>query len=829
MNKFVESKVFRWLLLIICFVLKLNSLHAQSLNWLDEYNITWNSQSKNSSESMPCGGGDIGLNVWVENGDILFYIARSGSIDENDQLRKNGRVRIKMNPSPFSSKGKDLQFEQKLDLKTGAIFIKGKSANNSASIKIWTEIKQPVIHVELNSNKKSTISTTFESWRNEKQLIPISDTGNGGGRDYNRWGCYGYVSYKGEVFSYPDVIDFEKKNSVLFYHQNSDDLIFDKEVKLQRLDTVAKQLRHTTRHRIFGGVLFGENLTKAAITKGIYTGTPYKGWQLKSIQAKKEHHFKLVLHTQKTEDIDDWKNKLNTKTEAKNSSKELWSINTAWWNEFWNRSHVIINKGKGPKDKGWEIGRNYQLMRYMLGCNAYGEFPTHFNGGLFTFDHFYVDYKKNMDPSFYNADYRKWMAWTGMNQRLVHWPFLKSGDFEEMKPQFDFYRLNHINAKLRNKVSFGIDGCSFAEQVGSGGLPNGYHYGWEPPFGKRNLKAEVGMQGLHRNYFHTQLEFAFMMHEWYRFTGEDISAYIPFMKDAVIFHFEYHKMLQQRRNGKDWTDDGKLALKGMQSSETYKMGDNPSLEVAGLHKNLEALLQLPKKWLSEEEKKKFKEWKERVPDLEYRIRNGHKTISPLKETNKIWTFGNREIPQLYPVFPYGMYAVGMPNLDVGINTWKYGLDKATAKYIIKMYGKDEVYPQKEEWWGWGQQAIFLARLGITDKAKEYVTKKLENAQGDPWGEVKPSRFPAFWGPGFGCLPSMEWGTSGMIAIQEMLLQTISNNGQDLRVLPAWPIDWDVDFKLHAPKHTTVECVFKNGEINKILALPVLRQKDIIYK
>jgi hypothetical protein len=43
----------------------------------DQYNIVWNTQSQNSSESMPCGGGDIGLNVWVENGDVLFYIAKS--------------------------------------------------------------------------------------------------------------------------------------------------------------------------------------------------------------------------------------------------------------------------------------------------------------------------------------------------------------------------------------------------------------------------------------------------------------------------------------------------------------------------------------------------------------------------------------------------------------------------------------------------------------------------------------------------------------------------------------------------------------------------------
>jgi len=77
------------------------------------------------------------------------------------------------------------------------------------------------------------------------------------------------------------------------------------------------------------------------------------------------------------------------------------------------------------------------------------------------------------------------------------------------------------------------------------------------------------------------------------------------------------------------------------------------------------------------------------------------------------------------------------------------------------------------------------------------------------------------------MPDLEWGTSGMIAIQEMLLQTISNNGNDLRVLPAWPNDWDVDFKLNAPQKTTVECVFENGKINKTTILPSSRTKDMI--
>ena len=49
-------------------------------------NFVWNTQSKNSSESMPCGGGDIGMNVWVEKGDILFYVSKSGCFDENNTL-----------------------------------------------------------------------------------------------------------------------------------------------------------------------------------------------------------------------------------------------------------------------------------------------------------------------------------------------------------------------------------------------------------------------------------------------------------------------------------------------------------------------------------------------------------------------------------------------------------------------------------------------------------------------------------------------------------------------------------------------------------------------
>ena len=47
--------------------------------WSQHANVIWNTPSRNSSESMPCGGGDIGMNIWVEDGDVMFYVSRSGT------------------------------------------------------------------------------------------------------------------------------------------------------------------------------------------------------------------------------------------------------------------------------------------------------------------------------------------------------------------------------------------------------------------------------------------------------------------------------------------------------------------------------------------------------------------------------------------------------------------------------------------------------------------------------------------------------------------------------------------------------------------------------
>jgi hypothetical protein len=92
-----------------------------------EPDYSWTTPSHNSSESMPCGGGDIGLNVWVENGDLLFYVSRSGAFDENNTMLKQGRFRIRLTPNPFLS---TTDFRQTLESEQGELLAQLDEMNN---------------------------------------------------------------------------------------------------------------------------------------------------------------------------------------------------------------------------------------------------------------------------------------------------------------------------------------------------------------------------------------------------------------------------------------------------------------------------------------------------------------------------------------------------------------------------------------------------------------------------------------------------------------------------------------------------------------------------
>ncbi|GGH86421.1 hypothetical protein JOD43_003493 [Pullulanibacillus pueri] len=758
---------------------------------LNNYNIIWHSQSQNSSESMPVGGHDIGLNVWVEQGDIYFYIDRSGSFDENNQMLKLGRVKLRLSPNPFRN---GTEFTQELKLLDGYMEIKGKTANGlEACVLLWVDVFHPVIHLEIKCKQPIQTEISYENWRMQERKIPHD----------RRMACLSTVGYPGEVTTKPDYVNFHE-DDILFYHRNrNDELFFDKVVDQQGLTDYKDKLWNPQKNNTFGGIVRGEGMKASSIEGGSYIRTPHMTWKLVSVQPQTNHHIAIYLHTEQTETFEQWQNRLYetvSKTESKvDESKEY---SKQWWNNFWKRSYISIDPDRKIEDKQpWQVGRNYNLFRYMLGCNAFGTYPTKFNGGLFTSDPSFV----MKDEAWENEtpDFRKWGggSFTAQNQRLVYWPLLKSGDYELMKPQFDFYSRALTNAEIRTNVYWGHGGCSFTEQLENFGLPIGWGWGWLDSPDKVHCRRPFNdsteqMAPWIKYHYVNQLEFSFMIMKYHFYSGADIQEYIPFIESSLTFFDEHYQYMYALETTKKLDENGKLVLFPSTACETYKLAMNPSDLVAALDANVQAILGLPEKYITDERKAYYRELRGRIPELQFREIKGKKTIAPAESWKGII---NVEIPQLYPVFPYEQYGIGKRDMQVAIDTWHYGTD----------------IPEQKNHISWHQDGIFCARLGLTDEAAAIAIKKLSNGN---------CRFPAFWGPGHDWLPDHNWGGTGMIGLQDMLMQQV---GEKIYILPAWPKDWDVDFKLHASGRTVIEGCVRDGCLEDLVVTPNSRSVDVV--
>ncbi|WP_302827688.1 DUF5703 domain-containing protein [Bacteroides finegoldii] len=760
--------------------------------WSRHANVIWNTPSRNSSESMPCGGGDIGMNIWVEEGDILFYLSRSGTFDENNCQLKQGRFRIRLFPSPFKD-AKD--FRQELKLKDGYVEVSA----GGTQIQLWADVYHPVVHVEITNAQPLRTEVSYENWRYKERMIR-----KGEGQQCS----YKWAPPKGAVTT-ADFVSLsskrklpgmtKKENLLLFYHRNPEQTVFDIVVAQQGMENVKSQMMNPLKHLTFGGYLFGDNLEYTGTTDNIYAGTDYRAWNFRSSKVSRKEQFCIVLHTEQTATVEQWEQDLQINLQriapqGKISSKIVSQDKKQtrlWWNAFWQRSFIEpIGDTENKNDSDIkEITRNYTLFRYMLGCNAYGSVPTKFNGGLFTFDPCHIDEKQAFTP-----DYRKWGGgtMTAQNQRLVYWPMLKSGDFDMMSSQFDFYNRMLKNAELRTQVYWQHNGACFCEQIENYGLPNPAEYGFKrPEWFDKGVEYNAWLE----YEWDTILEFCQMILETKNYANADITPYLPLIESSLTFFDEHYRQLASRRGRKALDGNGQLVLFPGSACETYKMTNNASSTIAALRtvlenygKKDEMLKTIPPIPL------RYIEIKDSLnptasPELK-------QTISPAVSWERI---NNVETPQLYPVFPWRIYGVGKENLELARNTYFY--DPEAIKFRSHV--------------GWKQDNIWAACLGLTEEAKRLTLAKLSNG---------PHRFPAFWGPGYDWTPDHNWGGSGMIGLQEMLLQT---NGEQILLFPAWSKEWDIHFKLHAPGETIVEATLKDGKVTDLKVLPESRKKDII--
>ncbi|MCH5719620.1 DUF5703 domain-containing protein [Niabella hibiscisoli] len=477
---------------------------------LNDYNITWSGPSKNAGESMPVGGGGIGCNVWVENDELLLYFSQSGSFDENNSFLKSGRLRLRLSPNPFNN----ADFKQELIVKNGYVDIRSGHNGIHALLRIWVDVFNPVIHIDISANKAIKAEAVYENWRFTDRVQ------KGKENNANSWKWAAHVP----IITRPDQVVFDQ-DEIVFSHRNLSPTVFDATVKQQGLDSLKSQLFNPLEGLTSGGLIKGDHFVRGTNGEGQYLNTAFKSWSLVSKRPVKKQSIQIYLHNDQTNTIDDWKTQLkNISKHYKADSKKT----IDWWNDYWKRSFIFIDPSK-TESESWQLGRNYQLFRYMLGCNAYGKYPTKFNGGLFTVDPVLTDTSIKGTP-----DHRNWGGgtFTAQNQRLVYWPMLRSGDVDMMTPQFDFYNRLLPTARLRTKVYWGHGGANFNEQIENFGFPNPTEYGWKRPAG---FDAGVEYNAWLEYEWDTVLEFCMMILQTESYAGKNITAYLPLIKNALIF------------------------------------------------------------------------------------------------------------------------------------------------------------------------------------------------------------------------------------------------------------------------------------------------------
>lgn len=720
---------------------------------LGKYNVIWNSPSNNSSGSMPIGNGDIGMNLWVEaNGDLVFYISKTDAWDENGRLCKIGRVRVKFEPALSVSEG----FRQELKLRDGIIEIKSKIKNQPSTIRLWVDANQPIVHVEAESVTPVNCRAEVELWRLSERPFAKEDDSHSGSGLFK-------TDFKPTVL--PDVVVPSHTSKIVWYHRNTRS-VYELGLKTQHLENLKVQFADPLLNLTFGASLKGEGF--------IQDGKQ----SLKSANPANQQSLSVTVLTSKSETSQAWITQME-QIEQKSEKQQITKArlaHAAWWRSFWERSRVFIDGSPETET----VTRGYVLQRFMNACAGRGGSPIKFNGSIFTNEPKPGDSPgaTEIDP-----DWRRWGSnYWFQNTRLAYWPMLATGDFEMMEPWFRMYLDGLKLSQARIKTYYGFDNAAqFPETMYWWGLPNNGDYGWN------NTKPEPANSYISR-YWNGSLELIAVMLDRYDFTRD-----LNFAKNTLVTLADplisFLDQYWQKRDAK-----GKIIFDPAQSLETWHVAVNPLPEIAGLGFLLPRLLALPKTITTESQRSRWARILRELPPIPTAEVAGMKLLRPAETFSKQ---ANTENTELYAIFPYRLFGVGRPDLEMA---------RAT-------YNKRTNHHNK----GWCQDGIQAACLGLRDEAAKLVAARAANIN-------KDARFPAMWGPNFDWIPDQDHGNNILTSLQFMLIQSVGNK---IYLMPAWPKNWNVSFKLHAPKQTTIEGEYRSGKLSKLIVTPKSRLKDVV--
>ena len=715
--------------------------------------VIWPTPGQSSADSLPLGNGNLAANVWTEpSGDIVLYLAKNDAWDHLGRLIKIGRLRLRLTPALVVAEGK---FEQKLSLGDASIVITG----GGTTVRLWIDAHWPRLVIEVHSRSACDITASLDPWRTAPREIGVKEA---------HTAC-GLEGGPVKLLSLPDHVVPGEPGAVTWYQRNETS-IWPMTLDQQGLGEHKAQSSDPLLHRTFGGLLTGAGFRKT------------NDHTLVSVAPTSSALLNVTVYCAQTDTAASWREQIHAVATASAAvaPAELWRDHQLWWSEFWSRSYIRPVARASDWNQAATIAEQSAWQRYLVACCGRGLYPVKFNGGLFTADW-------GVKGEAFDADYRRWGGgYWFQNTRLIYWALLANGDYELMRPLFRMYRDMLPLAEHRTQAWYGHGGAFFPETLYFWGTHLPSNYGWD-----RTGRQPRDIENQYIRYYWTSgLELVALMLETHAHTGDTAllaDELLPIAR-AVLQFCALH-----------YANDagGKLRFAPAQALETWWQAENPMPEITALHYLLPRLLALPASHLMPADVEAWHALVARLPALPIGTVDGRKLLLAAETHEAVPN--NSENPELYAVFPFKLYGLGRPDLEVA--QWTF------ARRMFPDTG------------GWRQDAVQAALLGLTEPAAFYVSKNYNDRANFP------ATFKGFWGPNYDWVPDFDHGSVSQLALQTMLVQTV---GEKILLFPAWPADrWNVTFKLHVPGQTTVEGELKDGALVHLTVTPESRKKDVV--
>jgi alpha-L-fucosidase 2 len=754
---------------------------ALSQQSVDRYNVVWDSPSDDSFGSMPLGNGDVGMNVWVEkSGDLLFYISKVDVFEAGHQLPKLGRIRISAEPRlPVTP------FRQTLSLIDASIRIQA----GDASFKIWVDANHPVIRIEGDSKTARSFVVRLETIRPLTSRIDTVPTA----------GTVGFLFNDGQ-------------NRLTWCYRNYSSVWADN-IKKQNTPELIARIKDPLLNRTSGCVIEGKSLVRHDATTLASNG------KLTSLDCT------IRVNSSQPEDLQAWLSQVLPPIRSN------WKAHAGYWKSFWDRSYIhVTSGGEGTFDMNqarftnaehdskiyegvrridagrnvFQISQRYALERFCEAAASRGAVPPPFNGSIFTTDmpagtHMFIE--RGTRTEAVNADNRDWqgLPFFWQNTRHPYWSMLARGDYDAMMSGFRVVRGALDVCEDRCKNLFKHDGAYMNEGMFWKGvsvfndLPKHLTY---------HFMGTVEMTAMMCDYFeHTQDK---------KFLREVL---LP-CADKFIQFYELHFPVRDSQ--------GKMIMEPAGVVETYQPVTNPVTEVSGLRYLVSKLLSMDQALIGKHRAAHWSRFFGELPEVPRRTIRGIELLAPGS------TYSGRlicEAPELYAVWPFQQASLGnssfLANARQSFHVRQVSLDGTSDEQSWETGGWQST-PIWAAYLGLPREAARLVSINFDDRLANYTFKNPDMVPPDP-NHPRP-RFPGFWETKFDYTPDNDHGGTSANGLQSMLLQS---DGRTLYVLPAWPENWDVSFKLHAALNTTVECAYRDGKVQSLKVTPQSRRADIV--